>query len=85
MRGASPRLGALGLATLLLFSWPAFEGKVGNIADDFGRGFSWKKGCARTSEAVGLSLGLRLSRDVRSDVPALVRRGNLARMTEPVV
>ena len=42
MRGASPRFGALGLAALLLFSSPAFDGKVGNIAVDFGFGVSWK-------------------------------------------
>lgn len=40
--GASPRFGALGLATLLLFSWPAFEGKVGNIAGLLGFGSSLK-------------------------------------------
>ena len=40
--GASPRFGALGLATRLLFSCPAFEGKVGNMAVDFGLGSSLK-------------------------------------------
>ena len=40
--GASPRFGALGLATRLLFSCPAFEGKVGNMAVDLGLGSSLK-------------------------------------------
>ena len=40
--GASPLFGAFGLATLLLFSWPAFEGNVGNKAVDFGLGSSLK-------------------------------------------
>lgn len=42
IRGASPLFGALGLATLLLFSWPALLGKVGNIAVLFGLGSSLK-------------------------------------------
>ena len=40
--GASPPLGALGVATFLLFSWPAFDGNVGKNSVDFGRGFSSK-------------------------------------------
>ena len=40
--GASPLFGALGLASLLLFSWPAFEGNVGNIAVLLGFGSSLK-------------------------------------------
>ena len=40
--GASPLFGALGLANLLLFSWPAFEGNVGNIAVLLGFGSSLK-------------------------------------------
>jgi hypothetical protein len=36
--GASPRIGAFGLATLLLLSWPALEGNVGNMLAAFGRG-----------------------------------------------
>lgn len=84
-RGASPLFGALGLATLRLFSCPAFDGKVGNMAVDFGLGSSLKYGCARTSLAVGRVAGFRLRREVRREVPAFVRRGNLARMTAPVV
>lgn len=40
--GASPLFGALGLANLLLFSWPAFEGNVGNMAVLLGFGSSLK-------------------------------------------
>ena len=40
--GASPLFGALGLASLLLFSWPALEGNVGNIAVLLGFGSSLK-------------------------------------------
>ena len=40
--GASPLFGALGLASLLLFSWPAFEGNVGNMAVLLGFGSSLK-------------------------------------------
>lgn len=40
--GAFPLFGALGLASLLLFSWPAFEGNVGNIAVLLGFGSSLK-------------------------------------------
>ena len=40
--GAFPLLGALGLTTFLLFSWPAFEGKVGKIAVLLGFGSSLK-------------------------------------------
>lgn len=40
--GAAPRIGATGLARLLLFSCPALLGNVGNIAVGFGRGFSAK-------------------------------------------
>jgi len=81
--GASPLFGALGLTILLRFSWPAFEGKVGNIAVDFGFGSSLKYGCASTSLAVGRRAGFRARRDVRSSLPAEVRKGNLARMTAP--
>jgi hypothetical protein len=34
---------------------------------------------------VGRLAGFRLRREVRREVPAFVRRGNLARMTAPVV
>ena len=40
--GASPLFGALGLASLLLFSWPAFDGNVGNMAVLLGFGSSLK-------------------------------------------
>ena len=40
--GASPLFGALGLANLRLFSWPAFEGNVGNMAVLLGFGSSLK-------------------------------------------
>ena len=83
--GASPLFGALGLATLLLFSCPAFDGNVGNIAVDFGLGSSLKYGWESTSVAVGLFAGLSDSNEVSRLVPALVRNGNLARMTAPVV
>lgn len=83
--GASPLLGALGLATLLLFSCPAFEGKVGNIAVDLGRGSSLKYGWPSTSLALGLCAGLSESREVKRAAPAFVRSGNLARSTAPVV
>lgn len=42
--GASPLFGALGLATLLRFSCPALDGKVGNMAVDLGLGSSLKYG-----------------------------------------
>ena len=40
--GASPLCGALGLASLLLFSWPAFDGNVGKMAVLLGFGSSLK-------------------------------------------
>ena len=51
--GASPLFGALGLVILCLFSWPAFEGKVGNIVVLFGFGSSLKYGWESTSVAEG--------------------------------
>lgn len=83
----SPLLGALGLATLLLLlrSCPALLGNVGNMAVLLGFGSSLKYACASTSDAVGRSDGFRERREVRRVVPARVRKGNLARMTVPVV
>lgn len=83
--GASPLFGALGLATFLLFSCPAFEGKVGNMAVDFGRGSSLKNEWVSISLAVGLLTGLRDSSEDRRAAPAFVKSGNLARMTAPVI
>ena len=87
MRGAaSPRRGALGLATRFLrFSCPALDGKVGNMALDLGFGSSLKYACASTSLAVGRRDGFSESRDVRSDAPLDVKNGNLARRTEPML
>lgn len=81
--GASPLFGALGLTIFLLFSWPAFEGNVGNMAADLGFGSSLKYGWIRTSLAVGLLAGFKDSREMRSSLPAAVKKGNLARMTAP--
>ena len=58
---------------------------MGNIAVDLGRGSSLKYVWASTSLAVGLRDGLRESKDVSRAAPALVKRGNLARRTAPVV
>ena len=85
IRGASPLLGALGLATLLRFSCPALDGNVGNMAVDFGFGSSLKYGWASTSLAVGRRAGFRDRRDVKRSVPACVRKGNLARITVPTL
>ena len=84
IRGASPLLGAFGLANLRLFSCPALDGNVGNMAADFGLGFSSKYGCDNTSAAEGLFLGFSESRETKSSLPAAVRKGNLLRMTVPV-
>lgn len=81
--GASPLLGALGLAALLLFSCPALLGNVGNIASALGRGSSLNQGCVSTSLALGRWAGLRDRRELRRSVPAPVRSGNLERITEP--
>ena len=51
----------------------------------FGLGSSLKYGCASISAAVGLFAGFRDRREERRSVPEVVRKGNLARMTEPVV
>lgn len=75
-RGASPRLGALGLTKRRLFSCPALDGKVGNMAVDLGRGSSVKYGCASTSVAVGRRAGFRPSSELSSWEPAAVRKGN---------
>lgn len=83
--GAAPLIGAFGLATRLRFSCPAFDGNVGNIAVDFGFGSSLKYGCASISLAVGRAAGLRARSDVKRALPAVVRKGNLARMTAPTV
>lgn len=83
--GAFPLIGALGLATRLLFSCPALLGNVGNISLLFGFGSSLTYGCARTSAAEGRDAGFRASREVSRVVPVDVRKGNLARRTEPVV
>lgn len=83
--GASPLIGALGLATFLLFSWPALEGNVGNMAVDLGFGFSSKYGCLRTSFADGRLPGFKERSDIRSSLPAAVRNGNFDLITVPVV
>ena len=51
----------------------------------FGLGSSLKYECASISEALGRLAGLRDRREVRSWVPLRVRKGNLARMTAPMV
>lgn len=83
--GASPLFGALGEAAFLRFSWPAFDGKVGNMAVGFGRGFSVNQGWARTSDALRRFSGFNVSSESRIFAPAAVSRGNLERITEPVV
>jgi hypothetical protein len=82
--GASPLFGALGLAILLLFSWPALDGNVGNIAVDFGRGSSLNHGCDKTSEAEGRRAGFRARREFRRSAPEVVNNGNFERTTEPI-
>ena len=76
--GASPLLGALGVGIFLLFSCPAFEGKVGNISLDFGLGFSPKYGCCSTSFALGRRFGFKDSNELRSSLPVPVKNGNFA-------
>lgn len=81
---ASPRPGALGVSRRLRRSWPALLGKVGNIASALGLG-SWRKySWLSISLALGLFAGFRLNKSFSNDAPAVVSRGNLARMTEPV-
>lgn len=82
--GASPLIGALGLATLLLLSCPALEGKVGNMLVAFGRGSCVNQGCDRTSAAEGRFAGFRDRRESRRSDPTVVRIGNLERIREPV-
>ena len=55
------------------------------MAVDLGFGASLKYGCSSTSAAVGRWAGLSDRRDARSWFPEVVRKGNLARMTAPVV
>lgn len=72
-KGAAPRIGALGLAIRLRFSWPALEGKVGNISGALGRGFSSKYGWLSISLAEGRFFGFSESKETRSSLPAPVR------------
>ena len=51
----------------------------------FALGSSLKYGCVNTSLAEGLLAGFRESREMSREEPAVVRKGNLARRTEPVV
>ncbi len=67
----------------LRFSWPALDGKVGNMTLAFGFGSSLKYACLSTSLAVGRPMGFRESRDDRSCAPDEVRKGNLDRMIVP--
>jgi hypothetical protein len=83
--GAAPLTGALGVALLRLFSWPALEGNVGNIAVLFGFGSSAKKACSSTSFAEGLMAGFNASKLVSNALPEDVRKGNLALKTDPCV
>ena len=55
------------------------------MASDLGFGSSVKYGCASTWLAPGRCAGSRASREISSELPAVVRKGNLARRTEPVV
>lgn len=82
--GASPRIGAFGVCRLL-FSIPALEGKVGNMAVLFILGSSLKYGESSTSCADGRPPGFRLSRLDNKLLPAVVRNGNLLLITEPCV
>ena len=55
------------------------------MAVDFGFGSSLKYECVSISAAVGLRAGFNARSEVRSSLPAPVRKGNLARMTAPTV
>lgn len=81
--GASPRIGALGLAWRLRFSCPALDGNVGNIAVGFGLGSSLKYACSSISFADGRCDGSRDNKLLSSFAPALVKVGNLERTIEP--
>ena len=70
--------------TFLRLSWPAFDGKVGNIAVDFGFGSSEKYVCLRTSSVSGRFSGLSDNKRVSRVAPADDKKGNRARITEPV-
>lgn len=59
---------------------PALLGKVGNILALFGLGSSLKYSCANTSSALGRRFGSRDSREVSSDTPAEVKKGNRVRI-----
>lgn len=76
-------MGALGLACRLFFSWPAFDGKVGNMAVGFGRGSSLKYLWLNISLAEGRFAGFKESKLSSRDAPAFVRVVNLDRMTLP--
>lgn len=83
--GASPLIGAFGLATRLLLSCPAFDGKVGNILVALGRGSWVNQAWARTSAAEGRFAGLSERSEFSRSAPDDVSRGNLERIREPVV
>ncbi|ROV98263.1 hypothetical protein VSDG_04393 [Cytospora chrysosperma] len=55
------------------------------MASDLGLGSCRKYSWSIISLALGLLAGLRLNRPLSSAAPAAVRRGNLARTTEPAV
>ena len=76
-------MGALGLACRRFFSWPAFDGKVGNMAVGFGRGSSLKYLWLSISLAEGRFAGFSESKLSSRDAPAFVRVVNLERMTLP--
>jgi hypothetical protein len=76
-------MGAFGLAWRRFFSWPAFDGNVGNMAVGLGRGSSLKYLWPKISLAVGRFEGFRDRRLSSRDAPAVVRMGNLDRTTLP--
>ena len=81
---AWPLMGAFGVSLLLLRSCAPLLGKVGNMLSCFGLG-SWRKySCSNISLAEGLLVGSRLKRSPSKSQPALVSKGNFARIIEPI-